>query len=135
MYLPCISQVVAAGLNQIAHQEPLPALMMRTVMNSIKHHPPLVEKFIMDLLRHLISRKVWTDKLLWAGFVRCCGMGAPHSSSVVLSLPKAQMLAALEQQPELRPPCIAYAASHIGEMTAEVLDALGLAEEEATLNL
>ena len=58
-------------------------------------------------------------------------MGLPHSPRVVLALPKAELLAALEREPELREPCVSYAASHLADVPAELLDALGLAEEEA----
>lgn len=104
---------------------------MRTTIKALTEWPLLAE-FTMGLLRHLIGRRVWLIPRLWTGFVKCCQEGLPHSLPVLLSLPGPQLVEVLEVHwPAVREPLTSYAASHLEEASAEALDALGLAEEEA----
>ena len=84
----------------------------------------------MDLLRRLLARRVWSMPRLWTGFVKCCHMAMPHSFAVLLALPKAQLVDALEQQPEFKERLLPYAATHLATVPPDALDALGLTEED-----
>ena len=67
------------------------------------------------------------------GFIKCCVRpeALPHSLPVLLALPKPQLIDVLAQQPTLRGDLTSYAATHLGDVPQEALDALGLADEEA----
>ena len=127
-------QVVADALQLIVHLDPLPLIFMRTTIQALLYHP-LLAQFTMGLLRHLISRQIWTSPRLWTGFVKCCQQGMPHSLPVILALPALQLLEIIEQQPELRPMLISYGAMHLSEVADDVKEALGLTEEEEVLEI
>ena len=127
-------QVMADALQLIVHLDPLPLIFMRTTIQALLYHPLLAE-FTMGLLRHLISRQIWTFPRLWTGFIKCCQQGLPHSLPVLLSLPAAQLAEVMEQQPDLRPQLLSYGASHLGELKDDVKEALDLVEEEEDLEL
>jgi hypothetical protein len=93
---------------------------------------PELAPFIMDLLRHLISRRIWASPPLWTGFVKCVQRpeARPHSLPVILSLPSAQLLEVVAAEAGLREQLTAYAATHLGDVPSEALEALGLAGEE-----
>ena len=122
-------QVIALGLQSLVEAEPLPLMTMRTIMQALVYHPKLAE-FAMDLLRRLLARRVWTMPRLWTGFVKCCAMSVPHSLPVLLALPKEQLVAALEQQPDLKEQLVPYAATHLASVPPEALEALGLTEDD-----
>ena len=125
-------QVLASCLQIIAQHEPLPILSMRTMIEALVYWPDL-SPFVMDILRHLIGRGIWKSPPLWTGFMKCTlrPEALPHSLPVILSLPKAQLLEVVGQQPNLREHLTSYAVTRLAEVPAEALEALGLADEEA----
>jgi symplekin len=123
-------QEMMTGLKLIAQQEPLPLLSMRTTIQALDYWEGL-KPFTMDLLRHLVDRRVWETPRLWTGFVKCCAVSVPHSVPVLLGLPKAQVLDTIAQHPDLREPLVSYAVIHLAEVSQDVKDALGLADDDA----
>lgn len=55
------------------------------------------------LFSRLITKKIWTNNLLWEGFIRCAKVIAPHSFAALLQLPKDQLRELVEKQPTLKP--------------------------------
>lgn len=80
---------------------PLPTLLMRTVIQSLTTFPRLIS-FIMNILQRLIQKKVWHQKTQWEGFVKCCQKTKPNSFQVLLQLPPEQLEDVLGQYPEMR---------------------------------
>ena len=83
------------------------------------------------------GRGIWNSAPLWTGFIKCClrPEALPHSLAVLLALPKTQLLEVVGQQPNLREHLTSYAATHLGEVPQEALDALGLAPDEEAEDL
>ena len=123
-------EVLSSCLKLIVQQEPLPLLSMRTAIQALVYWPPIAP-FMMDLLRHLITRQIWAVPRLWLGFIKCCQAGLPHSLPVLASLPATQVRDVLTQLPELSGPLQSYAVTHAAELTPDVLDVLGLTDGEA----
>ena len=123
-------QTMATCLKLIASQEPLPLISMRTTIQALSYWPGLTP-FVMDLLRHLIGRRIWESPRLYTGFVKCCGVSLPDSLPVLLTLPTKALSDALEQEPEMRQPLMSYAAVHLSEVPQEAKEALGITEDEA----
>ncbi|KAG9453394.1 hypothetical protein H6P81_006298 [Aristolochia fimbriata] len=123
-------QVFAKALNQLVEQIPLPLLFMRTVIQSIGVFPALVD-FIMEILSRLVSKQIWKYPKLWVGFLKCTLQTKPQSFSVLLQLPAAQLENALNRNPALRAPLVAYAnQSNIRpSLPKSTLVVLGLAQE------
>lgn len=80
---------------------PLPTLLMRTVIQSMTTYPCLIA-FIMNILQRLIQKKVWHQKKQWEGFIKCCQKTKPNSFQVLLQLPPEQLEDVLYQCPEMR---------------------------------
>eukprot|EP00850_Spirogloea_muscicola_P005600 SM000026S08849 [mRNA] locus=s26:63028:70962:- [translate_table: standard] len=89
---------------------PLPVLLLRTIIQALAAHPPLM-RFVMELLSKLVNRQIWKmAKQLWVGFLKCAEQSQPHSFTVLLQLPSAQLEEALKTYPDLRAPLAAHAA-------------------------
>merc|ERR1712071_626419 len=56
-------EVLAVVFQQLMEQNPLPTLMMRTVLQSLNIHPKL-SGFVMNMLQRLIVKQVWKQKSL-----------------------------------------------------------------------
>ena len=54
------------------------------------------------LLSRLITKKIWTNPLLWDGFIRCAMLIAPASFGALLQLPKDQLRDLVDKQPSLK---------------------------------
>ena len=54
------------------------------------------------LLSRLITKKIWTNPLLWDGFIRCAKLIAPASFGALLQLPKDQLRELVDKQPSLK---------------------------------
>lgn len=89
---------------------PLPTLLMRTVIQSLATYPRLIG-FIMNILQRLIVKKVWHQKTQWEGFIKCCQKTKPNSFEVLLQLPPEQLEDVLNQCPEMRTPLLDYVLS------------------------
>ncbi|XP_077437152.1 symplekin [Vanacampus margaritifer] len=95
------SEVLAVVMQQLMEQNPLPILLMRTVIQSLTMYPRLCG-FVMNILARLIVKQVWKYPKVWEGFVKCCQRTKPQSYSVLLQLPHAQLAAVFERCPEMR---------------------------------
>ncbi|XP_055354326.1 symplekin-like [Paramacrobiotus metropolitanus] len=91
-------------LKNLIDAEPLPFLLLRTVLQTVQLHGHRTTYFIMNILNKLIDREVWTYPLLWEGFVKCCEKTLPPSIPVLLRLPSERLKAALDSSPALRGP-------------------------------
>jgi symplekin len=99
---------VAVVLQQLLDQPQIPSVFMRTVIQAITLYKNLVGFVNSMILARLVSKKVWTRPVLWKGFIRCAKVMQPTSSSVLASLPKAQLKEVLAQEPTLKESVDAY---------------------------
>lgn len=106
---------------------PLPTLLMRTVIQSHTLYPRL-SGFITNLLHRLVVKQVWKNKLIWDGFVKCCQRLQPASMGVLIQLPVTQLQDALNICPDLRSPLLEYAQEmnkhQSSHLTKQALDLL-----------
>ncbi|KAL8219837.1 UNVERIFIED_CONTAM: hypothetical protein K2H54_034687 [Gekko kuhli] len=125
------SEVLAVVMQQLMEQNPLPMLLMRTVIQSLTMYPRL-GGFVMNILSRLILKQVWKYPKVWEGFIKCCQRTKPQSFQVILQLPPQQLNAVFEKCPELREPLLAHVRSftphqqaHIPNSTMAILEASG----------
>ncbi|MBN3313005.1 SYMPK protein, partial [Atractosteus spatula] len=104
------SEVLAVVMQQLMEQNPLPMLLMRTVIQSLTMYPRL-GGFVMNILSRLILKQVWKYPKVWEGFVKCCQRTKPQSFSVLLQLPPPQLTSVFDRCPELREPLLAHVHS------------------------
>ena len=121
---------VAAALQQLVDADPIPLLAMRTLIQGILYHPKLAEFAAGTLLRRLAQRRIWEKERLWVGFLKACHVGAPHSFGVLLSLPKPQLLQALDAHADLKQGLTVHAATNLSSIAPDALEALGLTEDD-----
>ncbi|CAL1546360.1 unnamed protein product [Lymnaea stagnalis] len=101
-------EVLAIVMQQLMEQDPLPTLLMRTVIQSLSMYPRLIG-FVLNILQRLIVKKVvWKQKKVWEGFIRCCQRAKPQSFQVLLQLPASQLKDVFEVCPDLREPLLAH---------------------------
>ncbi|KAL4557934.1 hypothetical protein LXL04_036129 [Taraxacum kok-saghyz] len=114
-------------------QTPLPMLFMRTVIQTIGAFPSLVD-FIMEILSRLVTKQIWKNPKLWVGFLKCAQLTKPQSFGVLLQLPPAQLEVALNKQPVLKGPLVAYASQPdlLSSLPRSVLVVLGIAQDSQT---
>lgn len=94
------ASVISSGLGQLVDQTPLPALLGRSLLQSIpllNPSGPLNAPFLLSLLARLIPRKIWDAGKLWEGWIRCCRALLPGSLSVLLQLPTTQLEKLLQE--------------------------------------
>jgi len=101
-------EVLAVVLQQLVDTNPIPPLLMRTMIQTLARYPKITP-FIMNLLTRLITKQVWNDKRLWEGIVKCCKMALPHSLPILTQLPAPQLESALKMQPDLKDQLLAFA--------------------------
>ncbi|XP_062996117.1 symplekin [Elgaria multicarinata webbii] len=123
------SEVLAVVMQQLMEQNPLPMLLMRTVIQSLTMYPRL-GGFVMNILSRLILKQVWKYPKVWEGFIKCCQRTKPQSFQVILQLPPQQLSAVFEKCPELREPLLAHVRSftphqqaHVPNSTMAILEA------------
>ncbi|XP_068627947.1 symplekin [Battus philenor] len=82
--------VLSAVLQRLAEENEIPVLMMRSVLQALTLHSGLAP-LAMDILRLLIDKEVWTHKVAWEGWVKCCerlqGCGGATLVNVLSALP------------------------------------------------
>ena len=117
-------------LQQLVDADPIPLLAMRTLIQGILYHPKLAEFAAGTLLRRLAQRRIWEKERLWVGFLKACHVGAPHSFGVLLSLPKPQLLQALDAHADLKQGLTVHAATNLSSIAPDALEALGLTEDD-----
>uniref|UniRef100_A0A1A7XW59 Symplekin n=1 Tax=Iconisemion striatum TaxID=60296 RepID=A0A1A7XW59_9TELE len=113
------SEVLAVVIQQLMEQNPLPMLLMRTVIQSLTMYPRLV-LFVMNILSRLIVKQVWKYPKVWEGFVKCCQRTKPQSFSVLLQLPAAQLASVFERCPEMRAPLLQHVHSFTPHQQAHI---------------
>lgn len=113
------SEVLAVVMQQLMEQNPLPMLLMRTVIQSLTMYPRL-GGFVMNILSRLIVKQVWKYPKVWEGFVKCCQRTKPQSYSVLLQLPPAQLTSVFERCPEMREPLMQHVHSFTPHQQAHI---------------
>lgn len=101
------SEVLVTVINQLVEQTEIPTLLMRTVIQSLITYPRL-SGFVMNVLQRLILKRVWEQKNVWEGFIRCCQRLKPQSFQVLLQLPADQLVSVFSSAPEVREPLQHY---------------------------
>jgi symplekin len=96
------AEVLAVVMQLLMDQNPLPTLLMRTVIQSLSLYPRLIG-FVMNVLQRLILKQVWKQKKVWDGFVKCCERTKPQSFQVLLQLPTDQLQAVFASTPDMKP--------------------------------
>lgn len=119
--------VLAAVLQQLVDMQPMPTLLMRTVIQSLALYPDLT-KFICGLLQRLIQAKVWQHKMVWDGFLKCCQRLQAQSFPILLQLPPQQLQDALEKcndlQESLKEHAVELNTSQAGSVPLQTMDVL-----------
>ena len=119
-------EVMAATLQLLVEQEPLPKLTVRTIMQSLTLWPRSVE-FVMNIVQRLLAKLVWSTPPLWQGVVNLLRERLlPRAPPAA-----APMLDALELQPEFREKLVAYAATNLDSVPQDALELLGLDERRS----
>uniref|UniRef100_A0A8D2Q0W9 Symplekin n=1 Tax=Zosterops lateralis melanops TaxID=1220523 RepID=A0A8D2Q0W9_ZOSLA len=83
------SEVLAVVMQQLMEQNPLPMLLMRTVIQALTMYPRL-GGFVMNILSRLIMKQVWKYPKVWEGFIKCCQRTNPQSLQVSPGVPRCQ---------------------------------------------
>ncbi|KAF9005927.1 Symplekin tight junction protein C terminal-domain-containing protein [Cyathus striatus] len=96
------SEVLAVVMQQIVDKPVLPVLFLRTVIQAVTTYKSLVGFVSTTLLSRLITKKIWTNTLLWEGFIHCAKVIAPASFGALLQLPKDQLRELVDKQPSLK---------------------------------
>ena len=52
--------------------------------------------------------KVWKQRTLWDGFIRCCQKTKPQSYTIMLQLPPQQLSLLLKEAEDLRDPLLVH---------------------------
>ena len=96
-------EVWAAALPPLAERDPLPLLLLRSVLQLLALYPQLQAKVVLPLLTRLARRRIWQAPKLWEGFLRAVTLTLPQSLPAVLRhLPNAPLERALQDYPPLR---------------------------------
>ena len=95
------SEVLAVAIQLLMEQNPLPTLLMRTVIQSVSVYPQLIG-FVMNVLQRLILKQVWKQEKVWQGFIKCCQRTKPKSFQVLLQLPAPQLRSVFASSPEFK---------------------------------
>lgn len=125
-------EVLAVVLQQLVEIQPLPTLLMRTVIQSLSLYPRL-GGFVAGLLQRLILKQVWKQKVVWEGFIKCSQRLLPQSLPVLIQLPPPQLQDALKLCPDLREPLLEHVKNmdEVGGLPKQqVMDILTGKEEE-----
>lgn len=115
--------VLAMVMQQLMEQDPLPILLMRTVIQSLANYPHLLG-FVTNILQRLILKKVWTQKRIWEGFIKCCQRTKPQSFQVLLQLPAPQLEEVLQSCPDLRDPLCQHVENFTEHQKAHISKAI-----------
>ena len=126
-------EVLALVLQQLMERDPIPTLLMRTVIQSLSMYPRLLG-FILNILSRLIRKQVWTNKRVWEGFIRCCQRTEPQSYSVLLQLQPPQLRDVFELAPRLRVSLLnlvtSYSEADRSGISAELMEVLSTEPEK-----
>ena len=121
------SEVLAVVIQLLMEQNPLPTLLMRTVIQSVSLYPQLIG-FVMNVLQRLILKQVWKEDKVWQGFIKCCQRTKPKSFQVLLQLPAPQLRTVFTSSPdfkiELRRYVESFDAAQRNLIPQSILDAI-----------
>jgi symplekin len=112
-------EVLGIVMAQLMDLNPLPTLLMRTVIQSLAMYPKLIG-FIMNIMQRLIVKQVWKNRKVWEGFVKCCQRTKPQSFQVLLQLPAIQLRDVFTLCPELREPLHSHVQSFTPHQRAHI---------------
>ncbi|GFT30810.1 symplekin [Nephila pilipes] len=133
--------VLAMVMQQLMEQNPLPILLMRTVIQSLANHPHLLG-FVTNILQRLIVKQVWKQPKIWEGFIKCCQRTKPQSFQVLLQLPPPQLQEVLNSYPDLREPLCQHVdnftdhqRAHISKSVLDVLDVFKLKDKSCIVDV
>ncbi|KAK7863953.1 hypothetical protein R5R35_012454 [Gryllus longicercus] len=112
-------EVLAVVMQHLMELNPLPTLLMRTVIQALSFYPRLIG-FVMNILQRLILKQVWKQRKVWEGFVKCCQRTRPQSFQVLLQLPPAQLCDVFEASPDLRAPLLQHVMSFTENQRAHI---------------
>ncbi|PRD34047.1 UNVERIFIED_CONTAM: Symplekin [Trichonephila clavipes] len=132
--------VLAMVMQQLMEQNPLPILLMRTVIQSLANHPHLLG-FVTNILQRLILKQVWKQPKIWEGFIKCCQRTKPQSLQVLLQLPPAQLQEVMKSFPDLREPLLQHVENftdhqraHVSKSVLDVIDVFKPKDSASTLD-
>ncbi|CAG8498982.1 9466_t:CDS:10 [Paraglomus occultum] len=100
-------KTIAGSLQQMADQTTLPTLFMYTVIQAVAKYPNLA-KYVNNILPLQMTKKIWTNSILWKGFIKYCTDNQPSSFNVLLQLPKEKLEDVLNQEASLKLPLKLY---------------------------
>jgi len=120
-------EVLAVVLQQLVEINPIPQLLMRTMIKALKMSPKLTN-FVITLLTRLITKQIWNQKVLWDGFIKCCALTKPHCFSILLTLPAPQLEDIVRQLPDIKAQ-LAQAAKN-SNTPRSILQALGVQTDD-----
>ncbi|KAJ1564696.1 hypothetical protein HK096_006745, partial [Nowakowskiella sp. JEL0078] len=92
----------AVVLQQLTDTPKQATLLMRTTIQCVSRFPSLSGFINNIILPRMVSKKVWTNAKLWPGWIKCAEVTAPGSVSVILGLPKEQIVDVLRKSVELK---------------------------------
>lgn len=97
------SEVLASVMQHYLDAKALPMLFLWTVLQAVATYKHLAAWVSTTLLSRLITKKVWTDRQLWNGFILCAERTEPNSFDALLQLPKEQLRDLVEKRPAMKP--------------------------------
>ncbi|XP_021916110.1 symplekin [Zootermopsis nevadensis] len=112
-------EILAVVMQHLMELNPLPTLLMRTVIQSLSLYPRLIG-FVMNILQRLIMKQVWKQKKVWEGFIKCCQRTKPQSFQVLLQLPPAQLSDVLVNSPDLQQPLLSHVMAFTENQRAHI---------------
>lgn len=97
-----VQEAIAQAIQQLMDDRQIPEMFMRTVILARVFYPEM-EAYLTDtVMTGLISKRVWTNKVLWDGFVLYCVQIRKAAVRLLLKLPVKQLEDALKRKAELR---------------------------------
>ncbi|CAD0197620.1 unnamed protein product [Chrysodeixis includens] len=85
--------VLAAVLQRLSEEPEVPVLMMRTVLQALTLYPSM-GPLVLNILQLLMEKEVWTNKVVWEGWVKCCERLVPMSGALLAGLSRRALTAA-----------------------------------------
>ncbi|XP_026745215.1 symplekin-like [Trichoplusia ni] len=85
--------VLSAVLQRLSEEPEVPVLMMRTVLQALTLYPSM-GPLVLNILQLLMEKEVWTNKVVWEGWVKCCLRLAPMSGALLAGLGRRALAAA-----------------------------------------
>lgn len=90
--------VIAQAIQQLMELTVIPDLYMETIHLARVFHVELEKYLTNTVMMRLIEKKVWTNKMVWAGYLNYCGEIKERSIKLLIRLPAPQLEDALDKQ-------------------------------------